>query len=271
MRATLAAILARSRSVAAMRSSRLRARSRARSGLRQTISRSPGKSGDATAATAQPNASARRRSRSQPSPTLSTFRRATASGRTSRCGCTIAASPGLPTPSRRSSRAMRTWWRSGRFGTTGYAFTRHFASRRLWPLACPRPSWIGRISLQRWTRTRRSRESAARTKKAPAEISNCDSTRRSDRGRLRLTRSSEGVVNGYSKAALRGRAELLRRRKTRLSSSWAASRESGPHGITPRSQDKSAANPPLTRIPSRGPLAARHLTCEIVDLNSLSR
>ena len=41
-RRTAAAMTARSFSVAASRSSRLRARSRARSGLRQTISRSPG-------------------------------------------------------------------------------------------------------------------------------------------------------------------------------------------------------------------------------------
>ena len=45
LRATAAWMRARSRSVAASRSSRLRVRSAARSGLRQTISRSPGKSG----------------------------------------------------------------------------------------------------------------------------------------------------------------------------------------------------------------------------------
>ena len=49
-RVTAAAILPILRSVATSSSSRLRARSRARSGLRQTINRSPGKSGEVIAA-----------------------------------------------------------------------------------------------------------------------------------------------------------------------------------------------------------------------------
>src|SRR3984893_11916406 len=46
LRATAAALRARSRSVAASRSARLRARSPARAPLRQTMSRSPGNSGE---------------------------------------------------------------------------------------------------------------------------------------------------------------------------------------------------------------------------------
>ena len=57
-------------------------------------------------------------------PDRSTSAPATSSARTSRCGCTCAASPGSPTRSRRSSRTTCTWWRSTPSGTTSSASTR---------------------------------------------------------------------------------------------------------------------------------------------------